>query len=600
MVRRFLPYLRPVRFTLALGLAASVLQASMQWLAPWPLKVIFDSVMAHRPVPALMGFLPATPEARLNVLVILMLAIAVLLGVFSFGATRLVAEAGQRVVYDIRQDLFGHIQAQSLAFHQRRTAGDLLTRLGGDAQALQGVMVNAVPTLVSNVLTLAGMLAIMLVLDWRYTLLALSLMPLIYVTIRYFLRNIKAAQRDARRWEGESATIAQEVLTSITAVQAFGREPDEAARFGRATSRGLDANRRTVVLQAAFTPIMAATMTVATVLVLWLGARSVIHGRLTPGDLLVFMAYLRGMYSPVRQLAKLAGVVGRGIAAGERIAEILDTDERVPELPGARDAVPARGALSLRDVGFQYAGGPEVLSGVDLEVPAGTRLALVGVTGSGKSTLLRLIPRFLDPSSGAVLLDGADVRELTLESLRCQIALVPQEPYIFRGTVWENIAYGGRGMSREAAIAAAHAAGVHQVLSKLSGGYDTVVAERGATLSGGQRQCVALARAMARNPRVLLLDEPTTGLDARAQGMVLAALDRVSEGRTTIVVSHDAAAVRGADVVATIERGRIVDVGSPRELLERRPTVSWANRPVTIDDKVHRDGRLSLSERGAL
>ncbi len=583
MIRRFLHYLRPVRGMIAAGIAASVVQAAMQWLEPWPLKVIFDSVIGNRPLPSWLAVLPRDPGVRLDILALSMLVIAAWTGLFRYAADRLVAQAGQRVVFDLRTDLFRHIESQSISFHQRRVTGDLLSRLGGDVQSVQGVMVNAVPTLTNNVLTIAGMLVIMLLVDWQYTLVAMSLTPLLYLAMRHFLGRIKAQQRHARRWEGTATGVAQEVLTSITAVQAFGREDAEAERYGQATARSLEANQEAVSVQAAFTPTVTFLMTAATVLVVWFGATAVVSGHLTPGELLVFMAYLRAMYSPVRQVAKLGNVITRGSAAAERLAEVLDTDERIPERAHARRPAHVLGELTFDHVRLEYPGGRRALDDVLLHVPAGTRVAIIGATGSGKSSLLRLVPRFYDPTGGAVLLDGMDLRDLSLAGLRELVAYVPQEPYLFGGTVWENITYGGLGLSREAAVVAARAAGVHDVLARLPDGYDTIVAERGASLSGGQRQCIALARAMVRDPRILVLDEPTTGLDEQAQGWLLAALDRVSSGRTTLVVGHDRRVVDNADLVVGMAGGRIVAAGSGHEVFDRvfgRPDVRRPGVPL--------------------
>ncbi len=572
MVRRFLPFLRPVRGRLALGIAAGLAQAVLAWIAPWPLKVIFDSVLGSAPLPAVLGFLPAAPDARLAALSLIMALVAVSLGVATFLSTLWLAQAGQRLVYDVRVALFRHLQAQSLAFHNTRTTGDLMSRISGDAQALQSLMIDAVPTLLNNVLTMAGIAVIMFLVDWRFALITLALVPVLHVSVKRLIGGLKASVRQARRQEGIASGVAQEVLTSIAAVQVFGREADEASRFAGATADGLAATQRAIAMQSGLTTIAGAIMALGTVPVVWIGALAILQGQITIGELLLFTAYLRATYTPIRQIAKLAIVIGQGLAAAERIAEILDTRDEVAERPGAQAPAPGPGALRFEHVTFRYPSGRTALLDVDLEVPAGSRLAIVGATGSGKSTLVRMIPRFYDPTGGCVRLDGVDIRDLTLAGLRSAVAVVTQEPYIFRGTVWENIAYGASGpaLSRDAAIAAARAAGVDAVLERLAAGYDTAVSERGSTLSGGQRQCISVARAMARDPRVLVLDEPTTGLDAEAEGLVLAALERLSRGRTTIIVSHQLGAVHDADQIVRFDHGRVVERGTSSELLAAR------------------------------
>ena len=567
--RRFRSHVRPVRAMLLVGLLASVVAAVMAWATPWPLKFIVDSVLGRRPLPGLLHWLPAGRDSRLLVLVGAMLLVAALLAAADHVATRLVATAGQQVVFGLRTELFGHLETQSVRFHQGRRVGDLLARLGGDVQAIQSAVVTALPTLVRNALTLVGMVSIMLVVDWRYALLATALVPVLAYTARWYLRRIKTIQRRARRADGQASSIAQEVLTSITAVQAFGAEEAEAARYRAATAVGLEENRRAIVAQAELTPLMTFAMTASSAVVVLFGVRAVIAGSLTLGELLVFMAYLRGMYSPVRQLSKLAGVVSRAQAAAERVVELLDTDERVPVAPEPRRIARARGTLELQGVQFAYPGGGVVLRGVDLEIPAGTRLGLVGLTGSGKSTLLRLLPRFLDPDAGIVRLDGYDLRALDLDDLRRQVALVPQEPCLFAATVWENIVYGSPA-DQDAAVAAARDTGVHEVIESFPAGYDTLVGERGSTLSGGQRQCVAVARAMARAAPVLVLDEPTVGLDAALESVLLAAFDRVAEGRTTLLVSHQLAGLRNADRIAVLSNGLITESGTHEQLLAER------------------------------
>lgn len=562
----FASYLRPVKGLLAAGLVASLLQAALQWVAPWPLKVVFDSVLAHHRVPALFAWLPSGTQAMLWGLTLLTAGIALALGGANYLSNRWVAQAGQRVVSAIRADLFTHLQRQSLAFHQRRQTGDLMSRLDGDTQDIQNLTVDVLPTLLNNVVTVIGFVVIMLAVNLFLGAVSVLMVPVMFFLVRHYMSRIKRAQRQALRAQGDSAGVAQEVLSSMLVVQAFGGEARETERFAKANDRQLDASLKAVVLQSALTPLVALTMAVTTAAVVFLGTESVLSGHLTPGDLLVFSAYLRGMYTPVRQLAKLGGVAGRGQAAAERVAEMLKADEALPQASHPRRLQRASGALVLDGVGFSYPGRSAVLRGAELEMPAGTTQALVGRSGSGKTTILRLIARLMDPTEGAVLLDGVDTRRIELADLRRQIALVPQEPYVFRATVWENIAYGQRRPSRAAAIAAAQAAGVHDVIAGLPGGYDGMVAERGASLSGGQRQCIALARAVGRDAPVLILDEPTTGLDAEIQSILLAALGRVSAGRTTVMVSHQLSAVREADQIAVLEGGRIAECGTHEQL----------------------------------
>ena len=573
---------------LATGLGASVFAAIMQWLGPWPLKYIFDSVLSHRSLPRWLSWMPHQRAGLLDALLGALIAIAIGLAVSDYFSTRLMATAGQRVVLSIRRQLFRHLEAQGAHFHQSRRTGDLLARLGGDVQAIQSAVINAVPSLVRNVLTLAGMITIMLIVDWRFALLAMTLVPMLLWSTRHYLRRIKAYQRLARRSDGDANAVAQEVLSAMAVVQAFGAEEIEAARYGEATERGLEQNRRAIVAQSQFTPLMTLAMSLSTALVLYFGARGVMSGRLTAGDLLVFAAYLRGMYSPVRQLAKLAGVVGRAHAAAERVIELLDTHEEVPEAPSPRRIGRARGEISLLDVSVTYPGAAPVLSSVSLQLDAGSRLALVGATGSGKSTILRLIPRFLDPTSGSVRLDGVDLNELGLRDLRRQIAYVPQEPYLFRATVWENILYGQVETGRTAAIEAARRAGLHELIESFPEGYDTLVDERGQSLSGGQRQCVAVARAMARNTPILLLDEPTTGLDAELESTVLAAIDLVAAGRTSIIVSHQLSRLGDVDQIAVLSNGRISETGTHAQLMAERH-VYWRLRRIQTDPPVMRN-----------
>lgn len=559
--------LAPVRRTIAAGIAFSVLRAVLQWVAPVPLKMIFDNVLSHQRLPAVLSWLPPNRTSLLYALVGSMAVVAALLALASYGANALLANAGQRVVYELRCRLFRHLEAQSAAFHQRRPVGDLLARLGGDVQAVQSVVVNVVPVVVENSITVAGMIVIMLVVDWHFSALALCVLPVLWWVVRHYMAVIKTAQRGARRNEGLASATAQRTLVSLPVVQAFGAEEAEAGRYAHLAMEGLTASRRAVVLQSRFTPLVGAIMTLATAMVILIGAQQVLGGKLTMGDLLVFSAYFRGMYSPARQLAKLAGTVGRGRASAERVHEILSTDQHLSVSPHPHRPSAVGGRLHFDAVSFSHPDRRFALQDIELTVVSGETHALVGATGSGKSTLLRLAARFADPSAGRILLDGTDLRELDLEWLRAQMAFVPQEMALLRPAVWENIAYGRAGATRHDAVAAAKAVGVHDVLANLRDGYDTQVGEGGTGLSGGQRQCVAIARAMVRDAPILLLDEPTTGLDATTESIVLGALDRLRTGRTTLLVSHQLPAVHGADRITVLAGGRIVEQGSHPQLL---------------------------------
>lgn len=559
--------LHPVRFALTGGVIFSAFRAMLQWIVPVPLKLIFDSVFANHPLPSVLLWLPSDHTTRLFVLVGSMVVIAILLGVTAYGADALLAGAGQRVVFDLRDRVFRHLTEQSAGFHQRRRLGDLLARLGGDVQAMQSVVVNVVPVVVENTLTVAGMLVIMLVLQWQFCLLALSLLPILWVVMRHYMRTIKTAQREARRNEGLATAAAQQILVALPVVQAFGTERVEVDRYGELASQGLTANRHAVLLQSRFTPLVTLLMTLSTALVMLYGGVQVLHGHLTSGDLLMFSAYFGGMYTPARQLAKLAGTIGVGQASAERVTEILAAHEEVPRPLHPRRPTKVEGRIEFDHVTFSHPGSGVVLDDIQLDIPAGHRQALVGSTGAGKSTLLRLVPRFIDPSGGTVRLDGVDIRDLDLDWLRRNISLVPQELALLRPTVWENVIYGSEWTSRSDAVAAARAVGVHEVLAGLRDGFDTDVGEAGSGLSGGQRQCVAVARAMARNAKVLLLDEPTTGLDASTQSVVIDALERLSEGRTTLIVSHQLNAVHSADRITVLSRGRMIEHGTHGQLL---------------------------------
>ncbi len=569
--RSFASYLLPYWGTSLLMIVLLVGQALMDVLSPWPLKFVFDNVIGHHHLHGLIGHVARqmTADNRfalLNLIVVAFLVIAVLDGLFSYGGNLLLSRIGQHFVFDVRRDLFAHIQRLSLRFHGSRRTGDTTARLTGDISNIQDMVVTGLSTVIANVLTLVLMIVVMLKLDWHYTVVTLVVVPFMYLAARHYRQAIKTASRQTRRSEGQVSSIVQEVVSAIRVVKAFTREEFEQQRFEEQTSVSLHAGLRTGNLQAQFAPIIDIIGALGTVLVLWLGVREILSGHLTAGELLVFTSYFRAMYSPLRQLAKISTITARGAASAERVLEILSAEPDLRDLQSARTAPRFTGHVSFEHVSFGYDPDHPVLHNIDLDAPPGSITALVGATGSGKTSLVSLIPRFYDPAGGRVCIDGTDVRDFTLQSLREQIGLVLQEAVLFHGTIYDNIAYGRPDTTVGQIHAAAEAANATEFIDRLPDRYSTVLGERGATLSGGQRQRIAIARAIVRDAPILILDEPTVGLDVETEALVLQALRRLMQGRTTFVIAHHLATVRDADTIIVLDKGRIVGRGSHEDL----------------------------------
>lgn len=570
-LRRYLrPHARPLSAAAALMSARAVILL----MIPWPLKFIIDSVLFQKPLPLwLAGWLPDPIGHRmllLDVLAAAMLVMGAAETALAYSGNRTLLRAGQRAIFAVRRDLFAHLQRLSLSFHRRQRSGDLMARLGGDIQTLQAFVVAAGTGLFAHLLTVVGMAAIMLMIDWRFALVVMAAAPLLLLVARRYTRRVRDAFRQARRKEGHLWGTVQEIIANVHVVQAYGRESYEDDRFVEQAEESFDATLEASVLQVQFAPLVGLVMVLATGAATWYGATRVLSGSVSAGELLVFLAYLRGLAAPVRQFAKMAGVVGKAAVAAERLGDVFSEESEIREQLGALHLASCRGELEFRTVGFAYGPDAPVLHDVSFRVEPGQTVALVGASGAGKSTLVSLVPRFRDPVSGQVLLDGHDLRGLSLASVRAQVALVLQEALVFHGTVWENIAYGRAGATRVDAIAAARAAGIDDIIESMPDGYDTLVGERGAMLSGGQRQCVSIARAMLRNARIVILDEPTTGIDPSSERRILDALGRLTSGRTTLIIAHRLASVVGADLIVVLDRGSIVESGRHGQLLARR------------------------------
>jgi ATP-binding cassette subfamily B protein/subfamily B ATP-binding cassette protein MsbA len=564
-------YLRPYWPQLAGAGSLMTARAVFLLFAPWPLKLILDSVILGKPLPHWAAHFLPDPHlhrfALLEHLGIALLLVGVADATLAYLGNRLLLLAGQRTVFDVRRDLFAHIQRLSLSFHRRQRAGDLMARLGGDIQTLQNFVVGVGTGVFAHVLTMAGMVAIMLMIDWRYALVVFAVAPVLLLIVQNYATRLTKALRLARRKEGELWSKVQEVIANVHMVQAYCRESHEDDRFTEQAGLSLAATLEASELQSQFTPLVSLVMALATGAVVWYGAVQVLAGKITAGDLLVFLAYLRGLATPVRQIAKMAGVVGKSSVAAERIGDLFNQESEIREPASPHEPAACKGRVEFRSVRFGYHPGEAVLDDISFCAEPGQTIALVGSTGAGKSTLVSLISRFYDPTAGQILLDGQDLRNMPLAFVRNQVALVPQEVLVFHGSVWENIAYGRPGAGREDAIAAARAAGIDDRIARFPNGYDTVVGERGMTLSGGQRQCLSIARAMLRNAPIVILDEPTTGLDAGTESLVAEALRRLTRNRTTFVIAHRLATVTSADRILVLERGRIVQTGSHNQLL---------------------------------
>jgi ATP-binding cassette, subfamily B, bacterial len=536
---------------------------------PWPLKVIVDNVLRGRPL-HLPGFGFAADWSRtelLNAAIVAYLLIIVVGAFLDYYGTYLMDSSGVRMVSDIRETVFARLQRLSLRFHGQQRTGDLITRVMSDIGRIQDMLIQWFSVFVPNVALLVGMVVVMFWIDWVFTLLALAVGPPLFFVVYRYKQRIKGASRRARTFEGLLAARAGEVLGAVRVVQAFTREDFEDRRFSTQSSRTTDANLEAARLQAEFSPLVDVIAGVGTAAVLFVGTHQVLSGKLSLGLLLVFLSYLNSLYRPMRLLSKLAYVSSRGLASAERVSEILEAEPDVQDAPDAVEAPPFRGQLAFRSAGFAYTRGQPVLTDIELEARPGETIAIVGPTGAGKSTLVSLIPRFFDPLSGRVEIDGVDLRTVRLRSLRAQIAIVPQEPILFEGTIFDNIAYGSATATEADVLRAGEAALVDEFAHRLPDGYETVVGERGATLSGGQRQRVSIARALVRHAPILILDEPTSGLDPASESLLLRALDNLVEGRTTFVIAHRMSTVARADQVVVLDRGRVVEHGTHDELI---------------------------------
>jgi subfamily B ATP-binding cassette protein MsbA len=471
-------------------------------------------------------------------------------------------------MHDLRRTLYAHIQRLSLSFHDSSQTGDLISRVTSDIDSVQSFVTSGLLSVLIDLLTLIGMIAIMFYMNWQFTLIALSIAPVLFLVVFRYTRLIRKSSREVRKKEGQIASTVQEVLSSIRVVKAFAREDYEQRRLEEESLESVEIALRARALKSRLSPLVEIIVGIGTSLVLWYGARMVLSGALAAGSLIVFISYLGKMYKPMQDLSKMTDTYAKASVAYERIQEVLQSEREVKDLPGARRAPQLKGDIEFDHVTFGYEPNQPILKHISFKIEAGTVAALVGPTGAGKSTIISLIPRFYDPDSGTVKIDGRDVRQYRQKSIRDQVSFVLQETVLFHATVWRNIAYGKPDASREEILRASQLANAHEFIEKMPEGYDTMIGERGVTLSGGQRQRIAIARAVIRNSPILILDEPSSGLDAASEQLVFEALDRLMSGKTSIVIAHRLATIQRADKIYVVKDGTIVESGTHADLLK--------------------------------
>jgi len=569
---RIIQLLRPHGAALMLAFLAVLGETLTDLLEPWPLKVVLDNVIGSKSLPHwiqsfVVSWLGEDRTAILHFAIAAVIMIALVGAVSSYTEKYLTTSVGQWVMHDLRTIVYHHIQRLSLAYHDQKKTGDLISRVTSDIDAVQDFISSALLGIIVNVLTLLGMLAVMFYVNWHFTLIALSVAPALFLVVYSFTRRIKQAARAVRKKEGEVVSVVQESLASIRVIQAFAREDYEEKRFEQESLESVETALRARSMKARLTPIVEIITAAGTCLVLWYGARLVLAGEMTAGSLLVFFLYLGKMYKPMRDLSKMTDTLSKTAVGFERIKEVLETERDVKNLPGARRAPALKGRIEFNHVFFGYSEDQLILRDMSLQIEPGQVAAFVGPTGAGKSTVVSLVARFYDPLAGQVRLDGRDVRGYKLKSLRQQISFVLQENLLFRAPIWQNIAYGRPDAKRAEIMRAAHLSNAQEFIDRLPEGYNTMVGERGVTLSGGQRQRIAIARAIIRNTPILILDEPTSGLDAASEELVFEALNRLMESKTCIVIAHRLATIRRADVIFVVDGGRIVERGRHDELI---------------------------------
>jgi ATP-binding cassette, subfamily B, bacterial len=541
-------------------------------ITPWPMKLIFDNILSDKPWPEYMlPYMQWLNASNTHILMILcgsMIGIALVKGIFAYYQLFLTSRIGYLLVYTLRGEIFNHLQRLSLSFHHRTNTGELLNKLTSDTNNLKDVFADSALTLTTHILTVVGMLFIMFQLNVQLALIVLISFPVLFFAIYYVYSRVKHSARHQRQNEGRLASRIAEILGAVPLIQAYGMENYERERFEADSTRSMKEGIRISRLEAAATRLVEIISAFGTAIVVFFGCLQAVGGKMTPGDVLVFASYMAQIYQPIRQITRLTTRFSRASVSVERINGILETAPDIEDDPNAITVNHLNGAIAFDQVAFNYADCKQVLDNVSFRIQPGERVALVGASGAGKSTIANLIIRLFDPSQGKVLIDGKNIKEYKRSSLRQEIGVVLQSPLLFGTSIKENISYGRPDATQEEIEHAAKQVHAHEFIMALPDGYDTLMAESGNTLSGGQRQRICLARALIRQASILIMDEPTSAVDAESQALIRDAMNRLHHGRTILLIAHQFHTIRDFDRILVLKNGRIVEEGSHTKLME--------------------------------
>ena len=552
---RLLAYIKPYTRRLALAVVCIIMAAGANLYLPWIIKDMIDDVLMSKDM------------VMLNLIAAGILVVMFTRGVFYYGQSYLVSYVGQRVIIDVRSVLFRKFQRMPLSYYDKQQTGTVMSYITNDVAVMQSAIVDNLIELVTESSILIGSLAMMLYLDWKLSLLTLMTIPLVAIAMKIFGRKLKRSSTVIQERAAEITSLLQESISAIRVVKSFVRESYETKRFEEQNWRNFQAAMKNVKLSSLLTPTVEFLAAIAVTFIVWFGGYEVVNEVITAGELVAFLTYAVNLANPVKRLSKVYAAIQKAMAAADRVFAVMDLDEKITDVPNAKPLPSIKGKVEFKDVTFSYKDGQPALEHISLKAEPGQMIALVGPSGSGKSTIANLIPRFYDVDSGVITIDDHDIRQVTADSLREQIGLVPQETMLFSTTVMENIRYGRLEATDEEVIEAAKAANAEEFIKELPEGYDTKLGERGLNLSGGQRQRLAIARAILKNPRVLILDEATSALDTESEKIVQDALDNLMVGRTSFVIAHRLSTIFNADQIFVVENGHLREHGTHEELL---------------------------------